>query len=305
MSVSEPARSDHSNKRHKAVQVPKRRILPSVLKIANKIVAYLLMIGIVLAMALPLLWMVASSIKTEGENLSYPPTILPQQVTFDNYRYLFQNTLFLTWFKNSVIVALTTTFFAIALSAMGAYAFSRFRYKFFEGFSRAILFAYMVPTILLVVPIFKIVSSVDLHNTIGSLIIVYIAFLLPYGLWTLRSYFSGAPREVEDAALIDGCNRLQAFVLVVLPQVFPGIISTALFAFYVAWNEYLYASVLLWSSNKMTLSAGVSTLMGDYMPPSWSVLMAAGVMVTLPVIILFSFLQSFFVAGWGGGAVKG
>jgi len=305
LSINKPASSNYADQPQKANRVHKRKILPRALKIGNKILAYLLMVGIVLAMALPLFWMAASSIKTEGENLSYPPTILPQKVTFDNYRYLFQNTLFLTWFKNSVIVALTTTLFAIALSAMGAYAFSRFRYKFFEGFSRIILFAYMVPTILLVVPIFKIVSSVDLHNTIGSLIVVYIAFLLPYGLWTLRSYFAGAPREVEDAALIDGCNRLQAFLLVVLPQVFPGIISTALFAFYVAWNEYLYASVLLWSSNKMTLSAGVSTLMGENMPPSWSVLMAAGVMVTLPVIILFSFLQSFFVAGWGGGAVKG
>jgi multiple sugar transport system permease protein len=129
--------------------------------------------------------------------------------------------------------------------------------------------------------------------------------LIPYGLWTLRSYFSGISHEIEEAALIDGCNRWQAFVQVVLPQALPGIISTALFAFTVSWNEYLYASVLLWSSDKQTLSAGVATFMGDLAPSSWGLLMAAGVMITLPLVILFTFLQRFWVAGLGSGAVKG
>jgi ABC-type glycerol-3-phosphate transport system permease component len=121
----------------------------------------------------------------------------------------------------------------------------------------------------------------------------------------LRSYFAGMPHEIEEAALIDGSSRWQAFVRVVLPQALPGIISTALFAFHVAWNEYLFSSVLLWSSDLQTLSAGVATLMGEMAPDSWGLLMAAGVMITLPVIALFSFMQSFLVAGLGGGAVKG
>jgi multiple sugar transport system permease protein len=163
----------------------------------------------------------------------------------------------------------------------------------------------MVPTVLLLIPVFMIVHSLKISNSLYGLLVVYNAFLVPYGLWTLRSYFSGIPHEIEEAALIDGCNRWQAFTKVVLPQALPGIISTALFAFTVSWNEYLYASVLLWSSKNQTLSAGVATFMGELAPASWGLLMAAGVMITLPLVALFSFLQRFWIAGLGAGAVKG
>jgi multiple sugar transport system permease protein len=163
----------------------------------------------------------------------------------------------------------------------------------------------MVPSILMVIPIFQIVWRLHLSNKLSALLLVYNAVLLPYGIWTLRAYFAGIPHEIEEAALIDGATRFQAFYRVVLPQALPGLISTALFAFHVAWNEYLFASVLLWSSRSMTLSAGVSTLIGETAMYSWSLLMAAAVLVTLPVIVLFSLLQGFLIAGWGGGAVKG
>jgi len=288
-----------------AARYRRRNLIAKTMRIANRVVAYVLLIVIVLSMAMPLFWMVLSSLKTEGENLSYPPTIIPQKWTLEHYRILFRNTQFPIWFRNSVLVSIGTTLTSIAVSAMGAYVFSRFRYRFFEAFSRVILFAYMVPSILLVIPVYRIVWSLKLANSLYGVLIVYNAFLIPYGLWTLRSYFAGIPHEIEEAALIDGCTRWRAFVQVVLPQALPGIISTALFAFHVAWNEFLYASVLLWSSKLMTLSAGVSTLMGELAPPSWGLLMAAGVMTTLPVIILFSIMQSFLIAGWGGGAVKG
>lgn len=275
------------------------------LRLANKVFAYVLMITFVISMALPLFWMGVSSLKTEGENLSYPPTILPQEWTLEHYQTLFERTQFPLWFRNSVIVSLGTVFFALVVSAMGAYVFSRFRYRFFSIFSRFILFAYMVPTVLLLIPVFRIVHSLKLSNSLYGLLVVYNAFLIPFGLWTLRSYFSGIPHEIEEAALIDGCTRWQAFTRIVIPQALPGLISTGLFAFHVAWNEYLYASVLLWSSKSQTLSAGVATLMGELAPASWGLLMAASVMITLPVILLFALLQSYLTAGWGGGAVKG
>lgn len=288
-----------------AARYRRQRRVGKIMRGANRVFAYVLLIAIVLSMAMPLLWMCLSSLKTEGENLSYPPTIIPQKWTLEHYRTLFGRTQFPLWFRNSVLVSIGTTLTSIAVSAMGAYVFSRFRYRFFEVFSRVVLFAYMVPRILLLIPIYKIVWSLKLGNSLYGLLVVYNAFLIPYGLWTLRSYFAGIPHEIEEAALIDGCTRWQAFVRAVLPQALPGIISTALFAFHVAWNEYLYASVLLWSSGLMTLSAGVATLMGDLAPASWGLLMAAGVMITLPVITLFSLMQSFLIAGWGGGAVKG
>ncbi|MBU1682535.1 carbohydrate ABC transporter permease [Patescibacteria group bacterium] len=283
----------------------RQRIINRFLKRGNRILMYVVMIGFTFITMIPLIWMILCSFKTNGENLSYPPTILPQKLTLEHYQLLFKQTSFLIWFKNSFVVTVATTFIAIVISAMGSYAFSRFRNKFFDLFSRLVLFAYMIPTVLMIIPVFIIIHSLDQSNKLSGLVIVYNALLIPYGLWTLRSYFAGIPHEIEEAALLDGCTRWQALTIIVLPQVIPGIISTALFSFTVCWNEYLYATVLLWSSANQTLSAGVATFMGGDAPASWGLLMAAGVMVTMPVIMLFSFLQKYWVAGLGAGAVKG
>ena len=291
--------------REQACRIRRAKIVARVAKATRRLFAYILLVSIVLSMAFPLFWMTLSSFKPDKENYGYPPTFLPHIWTLENYLGLLKRTAFGLWFRNSLMVSLVTTFTAIVISSLAAYSLSRFRYRFFEAFARVILFAYMVPNILLVIPIFKIVWSLRMGNTLQSLLLVYNAFLIPYGLWTLRSYFAGIPHEIEEAALIDGATRWKAFYSVVLPQALPGIISTALFAFHVAWNEYLYASVLLWASSKMTLSAGVATLIGETEMYSWGVLMAAGVLVTVPVIFLFSFLQQYLIAGWGGGAVKG
>ncbi|MCZ7570735.1 MAG: carbohydrate ABC transporter permease [Ardenticatenaceae bacterium] len=278
---------------------------PRILKRLRRILAYVTLLMVVFAMVFPLLWMILSSFKSEQEIYLYPPTILPQRFTLESYRELFRFTAFFTWFRNSVLISICVTITSVTLSATAAYTLTRFRYRFFETFSRIILFAYMIPSILMVIPIFQIVWKLQLGNTLKALLLVYNSILLPYGLWTLRSYFAGIPHEVEEAALIDGATRFQAFYKVVLPQALPGLISTALFAFHVAWNEYLFASVLLWASDKMTLSAGLATLIGETAMYSWSMLMAAAVLVTVPVILLFAVLQGFLIAGWGGGAVKG
>ena len=273
-------------------------------KVIRRTLAYVALILVVFSLAFPLLWMILGSLKSEQEIYLYPPTFWPQEITFQAYIDLLNTTSFGLWFRNSVLVSVVVTFTSVALSAMGAYALTRFRYRFFEGFSRVVLFAYMVPSILMVIPIFQIVASLKLGNSLQSLFLVYNTILLPYGLWTLRSYFAGIPHEIEEAALIDGAGRFEAFYKVILPQALPGLISTALFAFHVAWNEYLFASVLMWSSDNMTLSAGMATLIGETAMYSWSILLAASVLVTVPVIVLFSALQSFLIAGWGGGAVK-
>lgn len=274
-------------------------------KRGRRALASFLMVFLVLSMAFPLIWMILSSLKPDIENYSYPPTLLPKVFTIQNYVALLTRTQFGLWFRNSVVVSVLTTVTSITISCLAAYSLSRFRYRTFEVFSRIILWAYMVPNILLVIPMFKLVWSLNLGNTLTALLLAYNAFLVPYGLWTLRSYFAGIPHEIEESALVDGANRWQALFKVVLPQALPGIISTALFAFHVAWNEYLYASILMSTSRQMTLSAGVATLISDNAVWSWGVLMAAGVLVTVPVILLFGFLQRYFVAGWGSGAVKG
>ena len=274
-------------------------------KILRRIMAYVLLIFVVFLVTFPFIWMILVSLKPETEIVKYPPTIIPKTWTLKNYKLLFEFTEYGLWFKNSLVVSSGVTVMVIGLATTSAYSLSRFRYRFFELLSSSILFVYMVPKILLVVPLTQISFSLHLADTQLGLMLVYDALLVAYALWTLRSYFAGVPHELEEAALIDGANRFQAFYKVVLPQALPGIISTAIFVFHVAWNEYLFASVLTYSSRNMVLSAGLATLIGAEGIPHWGMLMAASVLTTLPVVILFSVLQSFLIAGWGGGAVKG
>jgi multiple sugar transport system permease protein len=274
-------------------------------KIFRRILAYFTVLLIIALVIFPFIWMILVSLKPETEIVLYPPTIIPQTWTLENYRMLFVFTQYGRWFTNSLIVSSITTLSVIALAATSAYSLSRFRYRVFEILSASVLFVYMVPKILLVVPLTQISFSLKLADSLLGLTIVYDALLVSYGLWTLRSYFAGIPQELEDAALIDGATRFQAFFKVILPQALPGIIATAIFVFHVAWNEYLYASVLTYSSHNMVLSAGLATLIGEQGVMHWGMLMAASVLTTLPVVVLFAFLQSFLVRGLGAGAVKG
>jgi multiple sugar transport system permease protein len=274
-------------------------------RILRRIIAYILLIIIIILIVFPFIWMILLSLKPESEIILYPPTIIPKTWTLENYKLLFDFTEYELWFKNSLIVASITTVMVVGLASTSAYALSRFRYRIFEIFSVSVLFVYMVPKILLVVPLTQISYSLKLADSLFGLVLVYDALLVAYGLWTLRSYFAGIPHEIEESALIDGANRFQAFYKVVLPQALPGIIATAIFVFHVAWNEYLYASVLTFSSKNMVLSAGLATLIGQEGLYAWGILMAASVLTTMPIVVLFAFLQTFLVTGLGGGAVKG
>lgn len=298
--MREPSREMKKQKKHLSRRLTwawlKRKII--------RLLGYLALIFVVVAMSFPILWMILSSFKTEGEVLGYPPTFFPQEFTLESYRLLLE-TDFRIWFRNSLIVASIATTVAVGISAIGAYALVRSRNRPIRTFSGLVLFTYMVPSILLLIPIFRLVVNVQLANSLTGIIVVYIAILLPFGLWTLRSYFAGIPHEIEEAALIDGATHFQAFYKVVLPQALPGLIAVALFAFNVAWQEYLFASILVGSGSKWTLSPGIANLIGAFGDQSWSMVMAASTLATIPVIIIFTLLQSYLIAGWGGGAVKG
>lgn len=274
-------------------------------KYIRLIISYFLLLFIVFLIIFPFVWMILVSLKPNTEIVRYPPTILPETWTLENYKTLFEYSDFAMWFKNSLFVSLTATATVIFLSATSAYALSRFRYRIFEILSASILFVYMVPKLLLLVPMTQISFKLKLADNLIGLVVVYDALLVAYGLWTLRSYFAGIPHELEEAALIDGANRFQAFYKIVFPQAMPGIIATAIFVFHVAWNEYLFAAALTLSSKNMVLSAGLATLIGEQGINNWGMLMAASVLTTLPMLIIFAFLQSYLVKGIGAGAVKG
>jgi len=168
-----------------------------------------------------------------------------------------------------------------------------------------VLFTYLLPSVVLIIPLYLLIVRMGLANTLTSLVLAYTTFALPYALWLLRSFMRGIPADLESAALIDGASRIGAFIDVILPQALPGIISTALFTFILAWNEYLYALVLVSSDEVRPLTTGVMNMLITSFNIEWSLLMAAAVLMSLPLLVIFAFLQSYLTSGFGAGGVKG
>ena len=253
----------------------------------------------------PLLWMLSSSFKSYEEVYASPPTLLPLKPTLRNYKELLTLTHFETYFLNSTIVAGVATILSVFIGAIGAYSLTRLRNRVTKYFSRMVLATYMFPRILLVIPLFIIIIGLGLSNTRIGLALTYVTFTLPFALWMLRSYFAAIPIELEEAALVDGASRWKTFSLIVLPLALPGMIATSVFSFIVAWNEYLFALVFISSDEYRTLPLGIAILFGESGMFSWGMLMAASVLVTVPVIIFFIFIQKRLISGYMAGAVKG
>jgi len=261
--------------------------------------------SIVLAVAFPLIWMVLTSIKPQSELFHIPPSILPQSVTFEHYRQLLEETPFLKYFANSVLLACSTTILVVAVGTLGAFSLVRFRYPGRDRMALLVLATYLLPSVVLIIPLYLLMVWIGVANSLFSLVIAYTTFSLPYALWLLRSFMAGIPADLESAALVDGASRLGAFVDVILPQALPGIISTTLFTFILAWNEYLYALVLVNTDEARPLTTGVMNMLVTSFNIEWSLLMAAAVLMSLPLIVIFAFLQSYLTRGFGAGGVKG
>ena len=260
---------------------------------------------VVLAVVFPLIWMLVTSIKPQSELFSIPPTLAPETITFEHYIRLLTETPFLRYFRNSVVLAVTTTLVVIVLGTLGAYSLVRFKYRGRQALATLVLFTYLMPSVVLIIPLYLMMVKLGLANTLASLVIAYTSFALPYALWLLRSFMQGIPEDLESAALIDGASRMGAFVDVILPQALPGIVSTALFTFILCWNEYLFALVLVNSDSVRPLTAGTMNMLITAFNIDWSLLMAASVMMSLPLIVIFTFLQGTLTKGFGAGAVKG
>jgi len=261
--------------------------------------------ALVLALSFPLFWLLSTALRPDTELFVRPPHLLPRTYTIDNFSKLLFDTPFLTYFVNSAIVAISTTCFVIVIAVFAAYSLSRFRGRFSAIVEKAILITYLLPSVVIFLPIYLMLGRMGLVNTLTGLVIAYTTFALPFAIWLLRSFVDSVPVEIELAAMVDGASRLTAFVDVVLPQLLPGIISTALFTAILAWNEYLYALILTNSDAAKTLPPGVMTLLTSSYHIEWGMLMAASVMMSAPVILTFAFLQKHLTRGFGAGAVKG
>lgn len=265
---------------------------------------HVLVYGVAFVILLPFLWIVLSAFKSEAELLRYPPTLFPQDWTTANFTQFFGATQFHIAMFNSGMIAAATTVLAMAVAAPAAYVLARWKSPLFEGIARAFIYIYMIPPILLVLPMYKIFFSLGLANNLWGLAPIYTALVLPLILWTLRSFFAGIPIELEEAAMIDGATRFQAFWKVVLPQAIPGMIATGIVAINIGWSEYLFAATLLTSPDNMTISPRLESFMGRGLY-NWGWLMAGALAVTGPLIVLSGFMQKHLVAGWGAGALKG
>jgi multiple sugar transport system permease protein len=260
---------------------------------------------LVLLVAFPLLWMVVTSLKPQSELFQRPPGLWPEDPTLEHYWRLLTRTDFLVYFRNSVVLATATTLTVLVIATLGAYSLVRFRYRGREALAVLVLFTYLLPSVVLILPLYLLVARLGLANTLMSLVIAYITFALPYALWLLRSFMAGIPEDLESAALVDGASRMGAFRDVILPQLLPGIVSTAIFTFILSWNEYLYALVLVNSDEARPLTTGVMSMLVSSFNIEWSLLMAASVMMSLPLIVVFAFLQGHLTRGFGAGGVKG
>lgn len=260
---------------------------------------------IVLIVVFPLIWMVLTSVKPQSELFRIPASFWPTRITFEHYQTLLNETLFLKYLRNSIILSTSTTLLVIVVAVLGAFSLTRFAYRGRERIALLVLTTYLLPSVVLVLPLYLMMVRVGIANSLFSLVVAYTTFALPYALWLLRSFMSSMPEELEWAALVDGASRLGAFFDVILPQAIPGIISTALFTFIVTWNEYFYALILVNTDEARPLTTGVITMLVTSFNIEWSLLMAAAVAMSLPLIIIFVFLQGYLVKGFATAGVKG
>lgn len=252
----------------------------------------------------PFLWMASTSLKPPVEVFAQPPSFVPEGPTLDNFRRLFGSTNFLVYFRNSVVVSGLAVLVTMAAGAAGAYSLTRYRYAGREQIAALILCTYMFAPIMIVIPFFILVKRVGIENTHLALVLAFTSFCLPFTLWLLRAFFETIPIELEEAALVDGADRLRAVLHVVLPLALPGLIATSIFTFILAWNDYIFTRILISSDELKTLPVGVQDLFHSALI-DWGLIMAAGVLITIPALVFFMAVQRHLIAGWGSGGLKG
>jgi len=254
--------------------------------------------------AIPFYWMIATSLKHDKEIYGYEATLIPQRPTLDNYATVFRETPYLLYLRNSVAVAVGSTVLSMIIACLGAYAIARLSFPGRALLARGLVFTYLVPTSLLFIPMFAMMSVLRLTDSVHGLIIAYLGFDVPFCTWLLMGYFKSIPVELEEAARVDGCNRVGALLRVVLPMSLPALAVVTFFSFTHAWNEFLYAHVFTSTTSARTVTTGLVNFMSQDVF-FWGPLMASTVMSALPPVLMFLVFQRWVVKGLTLGGVKG
>ena len=252
----------------------------------------------------PLYWLIKIAVTPDKLLYTEGTALWPSRMSWANFETVLFYSDFMAFFRNSLIVSLGTAFFVTLFASGAGYAFSRFRFRGKGIVIFIMLLTQMFPLLMLIAPIYRIVGELGLLNSLESLIIVYTAFNIPFAAFLMQSFFDGIPKDLEEAAMIDGCTRFQALRRVVLPLTLPGMAATLGFVFTAAWSELLFALMLINSNEAMTFPVGLLTFVSKF-SVDWGQMMAAGVLALIPSCLFFVFIQRYLVQGLTSGAVKG
>jgi multiple sugar transport system permease protein len=250
----------------------------------------------------PIYWTLITAIKPEGE-IVQEVTYWPKEMTLDNFATSIEAIGFMQFFKNSAIVAFSTVGFIVIFAALVGYALSRFNFKGKRLFLLMMLGTQFMPGSLLLIPLFLLYQSFGVINSLSSLVFTYITFQLPFMSILMRGFVTNIPYELEEAAMVDGCSRMQTIFRIILPMLIPGIVAAAAFAFIRCWNEYIFALMFLSNQSKFTISVGLNYMMGQF-NVNYGALAAASVIALSVPLVLFFYVQKYLVRGLGAGALK-
>lgn len=270
---------------------------------ASRVVLWVLLTGWLVFALGPYLWMFITSIKPLAELFSIPVRYVPSEWSFKAYIDLYEQTAFSRFMINSVIVAACTMIFTLLLALPAGFSLSRHSFRGKKVILSLLISSQLFPSILLVLSLFPIMRSLGLLNNLAGLVIVYTAFVTPFTIWLIKGFFDGIPKEVDEAAKIDGCNEVQMLRHVLIPVVVPGIVAAAAYIVIFAWNEFLFAVTFASSADANTLSVGIKSFIGEY-GTRWDLLTAGGVVSAIPILVFFIIIQRRLISGLTSGAVK-
>lgn len=274
-----------------------KRSLPWNAVLTAGVLAFVALIG------LPFWWVVSGAFKVPQEIIAQVPTFFPQSFTLQHFEKLLSASDYATYLVNSLFVSTISALVTLVLAIPAGYAFFRLSFRGRETLYRVILVAYAFPSIVVLIPLFATFARLGLVDTRLALVIVNVAFALPFAIWLLRSFFASVPREIEEAARLDGGSPFIVLWRIMIPLTAPGIAAVAIFAFVTAWTEYVFASVMILSDARRTIPVGFSGIIGQYQV-DWGLLLAGASLAILPVVLVFAFIGRWFVTGLTEGAVK-